>query len=97
MTDERIVGLWLKANHWDVTGFSRTIADLRSFTEMVTKVDREDIALLVEQMGIEGYGTLAIAAAIRAGNSPEKPPETTSPAEIRRQANRPWDDGVSHQ
>lgn len=27
--------------------------------------DREATALLVEKMGIEGYGTLAIAAAIR--------------------------------
>lgn len=30
------------------------------------KAEREACALLVEQMGIEGYGTLAIAAAIRA-------------------------------
>ncbi len=90
MTDEKIVSLWLNSNHWDITGFSRTIADLRSFTKTVVKADREDIALLVEQMGIEGYGTLAIAAAIRAGNSPEKPPESSSPADIRRQANRPW-------
>ncbi len=28
--------------------------------------ERERCALLVEQMGIEGYGTLAIAVAIRA-------------------------------
>ena len=28
--------------------------------------EREACALLVEQMGMEGYGTLAIAAAIRA-------------------------------
>jgi hypothetical protein len=27
--------------------------------------EREEVALLVERMGIEGYGTLAIAAAIR--------------------------------
>jgi hypothetical protein len=32
--------------------------------------ERKDIALLVEQMGIDGFGTLAIAAAIRArGNA----------------------------
>jgi hypothetical protein len=30
------------------------------------KVERSAVADLVEQMGIEGYGTLAIAAAIRA-------------------------------
>ena len=29
------------------------------------RVEREWCALLVEQLGIEGYGTLAIAAAIR--------------------------------
>lgn len=89
MKDEKIVGLWLSANHWDVTGFNRTISDLRSFTQLVTKADREDIALLVEQMGIEGYGTLAIAAAIRSGEAP-KPVETSSPAENRRKANSPW-------
>lgn len=32
----------------------------------VAAAERESCALLVEQMGIEGYGTLAIAAAIRA-------------------------------
>lgn len=89
MTDEKIVSLWLNSNHWDITGFSRTIADLRSFTSAVVKADREDVALLVEQMGIEGYGTLAIAAAIRAGEAP-KPVETFSPAETRRKANSPW-------
>jgi protein-disulfide isomerase-like protein with CxxC motif len=30
------------------------------------EAERESCALLVEQMGIEGYGTLAIAASIRA-------------------------------
>lgn len=32
------------------------------------KSERERTALMVEQMGIEGYGTLAIAAAIRKGD-----------------------------
>jgi hypothetical protein len=32
--------------------------------------ERKDIALLVEQMGIDGFGTLAIAAAIRARSCP---------------------------
>jgi len=91
VTDEKIVSLWLHSNHWDITGFNRTIADLRSFTETVTKADREDIALLVEQMGIEGYGTLAIAAAIRKGETSAQPlADTSSPAKIRRKANSPW-------
>lgn len=37
------------------------------FAEMVAAAQRERNANTVEQMGIEGYGTLAIAAAIRAG------------------------------
>lgn len=32
------------------------------------RIEREWCALLVEQLGIEGYGTLAIAAAIRERN-----------------------------
>jgi len=51
----------------------RTIAESRwSLIMLITKGDspsaesqREKIALKIEQMGIEGYGTLAIAAAIR--------------------------------
>jgi hypothetical protein len=58
--------------------------------------ERSLMAELVEQMGIEGYGTLAIAAAIRAGHNPEPRPKTSSPAQIRRQANRPWDDKASY-
>jgi hypothetical protein len=34
--------------------------------------EREEVALLVERMGIEGYGTLAIAAAIRQRRSDEQ-------------------------
>ena len=36
------------------------------FAELVAGTERDTMANLVEQMGIEGYGTLAIAAAIRA-------------------------------
>jgi hypothetical protein len=36
----------------------------------LTQEQRERIAKLVEDMGIEGYGTLAIAVAIRAGGKP---------------------------
>lgn len=38
----------------------------RSELEAAVKVEREACAQLTEQLGIEGYGTLAIAAAIRA-------------------------------
>jgi|VirMetMinimDraft_7_1064189.scaffolds.fasta_scaffold00110_33 hypothetical protein len=38
---------------------------LQRFTEIVRDEQRSSIALLVEHMGAEGYGSLAIAAAIR--------------------------------
>lgn len=66
MTDEKIQELWAKANNWDVVGFSSTMDDLRRFTNAALAEERSKVAELVEQMGIEGYGTLAIAAAIRA-------------------------------
>jgi hypothetical protein len=34
--------------------------------------EREEVALLVERMGIEGYGTLAIAVAIRQRRSDDQ-------------------------
>jgi hypothetical protein len=43
---------------------------LKRFAALVAAADRERIAALVEQMGIDGYGTLAIAAAIRKGGHP---------------------------
>jgi hypothetical protein len=46
------------------------LADAESFNagKAMAEADvRERIAALVEQMGIDGYGTLAIAAAIRKG------------------------------
>jgi hypothetical protein len=44
--------------------------ELERFAALVAAADRERIAALVEQMGIDGYGTLAIAAAIRKGGHP---------------------------
>jgi hypothetical protein len=41
------------------------MAWMRKFSKMVTLAERERCATLVEKMGMEGYGTLAIAAAIR--------------------------------
>ena len=44
-------------------------AGMMQFVGVIEKRQQERIACLVEQMGIEGYGTLAIAAAIRRGNT----------------------------
>ena len=62
---------------------------------MVEK-DREKMAQTVERMGALGYGTLTIAAAIRSGREMTDPLPTSSPAALRRQANRPWDDKASY-
>ncbi len=42
-----------------------SVNSLEALARLITLADRERVAALVEQMGIEGYGTLAIAAAIR--------------------------------
>jgi hypothetical protein len=43
--------------------------ELERFAALVAAAERERIAALVEKMGIDGYGTLAIAAAIRKGQA----------------------------
>lgn len=50
-------------------GFDGSNGSLRRFAALAAAADRERIAALVEQMGIDGYGTLAIAAAIRKGQA----------------------------
>ena len=67
MTDDEIIRLYHQANRWDVTGLSNTIADLRRFAKLVIAAERELNAVMVEHKGMEGYGTLAIAAMIRKG------------------------------
>ena len=52
--------------------------------------ERERLALLVEQMGMWGYGTLAIAAAIRSGTKASELDDISSPADRRKLTNRPW-------
>jgi uncharacterized heparinase superfamily protein len=51
-------------------GNALVINYLTHFAALVAAAERERIAALVEQMGIDGYGTLAIAAAIRKGGHP---------------------------
>jgi hypothetical protein len=65
MTDAEIAGYM----DWRGPGAytERQLRRIRSIVEEVQRRDRERIAALVEQMGIDGYGTLAIAAAIRKG------------------------------
>ena len=46
-------------------------AGIMQLVKCVQDKQRERLANLVEQMGIEGYGTLAIAAAIRKGEQDE--------------------------
>jgi hypothetical protein len=67
MTDAEIAGYM----DWRGPGAytERQLRRIRSIVEEVQRRDRERIAALVEQMGIDGYGTLAIAAAIRKGQA----------------------------
>lgn len=46
---------------------SAAMAWMRKFAKMISVAEREKCAALVEEMGIKGYGTLTIAAAIRKG------------------------------
>jgi len=67
MTDAEIAGYM----DWRGPGAytERQLRRIRSIVEEVQRRDRERIAALAEQMGIDGYGTLAIAAAIRKGQA----------------------------
>jgi hypothetical protein len=51
----------------------QTIAQIEDFANLVAANDRECHASMVESMGVEGYGTLAIAAAIRQRKSNDTP------------------------
>jgi len=45
---------------------------LKRFAELVAAAEREECASLIEKMGMEDYGTLAIAVAVRR-NTPARP------------------------
>jgi hypothetical protein len=42
-----------------------TLEELEAFANLVAAHEREAIALLIEKRGMQGYGTLAIAAEVR--------------------------------
>ena len=56
----------------DQCASEQTITQLEDFANLVAANDRECHAGMVESMGVEGYGTLAIAAAIRQRRCDEK-------------------------
>ena len=62
MAEEAGMPKWLQED-WFANPFDSFAL---KFAYLIAAAEREAIANLVEQMGIEGYGTLAIAAAIRA-------------------------------
>lgn len=45
--------------------FACTVSDLETFAARITALVREDAAQVVEQAGIDGYGTLAAALLVR--------------------------------
>lgn len=71
MTPQQIIRMARESGVWDNIGFTK---EVEQFATLVAAAEREACALLVEHTGIEGYGTLAIAAAIRArGDTPTRP------------------------
>ena len=64
MTPDEIVLLARKADLW-ITSDERWAAVVR-FARLVEAAERSACAAVVEQAGIDGYGTLAAAALIRA-------------------------------
>jgi hypothetical protein len=58
----------LRNEHWDCH-----TEQIEAFAKLVAKhaiaQDREAVALLIEKRGAQGYGTLAIAAEVRADNA----------------------------
>ena len=90
MSEEEIIHMARKAgvdNSWDLNWFD---PHYQRFTDIVVSSERDRIALLVEQMGMWGYGTLAIDAAIRSGTKASELDDISSPADRRKLANRPW-------
>ena len=63
MTREEITRMAREAGF---VGFDGDNGSLRRFAALVAAAEREACAQLCEQLGAEGYGSLAIAAAIRA-------------------------------
>ena len=53
---------------WEYADDDRGFEPLWRFATLVATVERERAALKVEELGMVGYGTLAIAAAIRQGD-----------------------------
>jgi hypothetical protein len=85
MNREQIIRWAREANmpfYWR-TGEITYLDKLEAFAKLVAKhaiaQDREAVALLIEKRGAQGYGTLAIAAEVRADNAcstlchPEEP------------------------
>ena len=64
MTRDEIVLLAKEADLW-LTSDERIAAVVR-FTNLVAAAERSACAAIVEQAGVDGYGTLAAAAMIRA-------------------------------
>jgi hypothetical protein len=72
MTDEEITKMLResldtdKVDAWGNGFWTITQAELLKFAALVTAAEREACAKVCEQAGIDGYGTLAAAAMIRA-------------------------------
>ena len=70
MTRDDVVRMWEKANRWSVEEWPNTVDELERFAKLVAAAEREECAKVVEQAGIDGYGTLATALLIRERGAP---------------------------
>jgi hypothetical protein len=69
MTKEDIIRMAREAGYGDALADLHAPA-LERFANLVAKAERESCARVVEQAGIDGYGTLAAAILIRERGAP---------------------------
>jgi hypothetical protein len=77
MTTDDIIRMAREVNLWDTfdddsSGKLGKYVVLQRFAALVAAAEREECASLIEKMGMEDYGTLAIAVAVRK-NAPARP------------------------
>lgn len=70
MNRDDIANMWEKANGWSIESWPKTIDEIEHFAALVAAAEREACAKVVEQAGIDGYGTIAAALLVRERGAP---------------------------
>ena len=68
MSQDDVIELFKKANRWDVSNFSSTLAELQKFAEAVAAKEREECAKVCDLIAINAcdYRARECGVAIRA-------------------------------